>query len=300
MLKPPFLVAGDTIGILSTARKISKLELEPAISLFDSWNLKVKIGKSIGKEENQFAGSDAIRTKNFQDFLDDDSMKAIICARGGYGTMRIIDDLNFSAFAKKPKWIVGFSDITVFHSHIQTNFGIPTLHATMPLSFNQNSLMALDSLKKALFGEELIIQHLNILPEKNRIGSAEGILVGGNLSLLYALQGSVSDLNTDGKILFIEDLDEYLYHIDRMILSLKRAGKLKKLKGLIVGGMTDMRDNRFPFGKTAEKIIAEHVKEYDYPVAFNFPAGHITDNRSLYMGMKAKLKVELTNVTLTF
>jgi muramoyltetrapeptide carboxypeptidase len=220
--------------------------------------------------------------------LDNNDVKAIISARGGYGTMRIIDKLDFSDFVKNPKWIVGYSDITVLHSHIH-NLGIETLHATMPINFTKNAEAA-ESLRRALFGESLTYeadQHV-----LNRRGIAEGELIGGNLSLLYALIGSASDIDTAGKIFFIEDLDEYLYHIDRMMLSLKRAGKLDKLAGLIVGGMSDMKDNLVPFGKTAEEIIYDAVKEFDYPVAFNFPSGHIERNLAVVLGRNMKMEVE--------
>jgi muramoyltetrapeptide carboxypeptidase len=223
--------------------------------------------------------------------FDDTSVKAVISARGGYGTIRIIDKIDFTTFKKHPKWMIGYSDITVLHSHIY-NLGFETLHATMPINFAVNA-EATETLRKALFGEKLSYE-----AEKhslNRTGIAEAELVGGNLSLLYALTGSASDLDTKGKILFIEDLDEYLYHIDRMMMNLKRSGKLENLVGLIVGGMTDMKDNAVSFGKTAEEIILDAVKEYDYPVCFNFPAGHIDRNLVLIIGRKVKLEVTAKN-----
>ncbi|MCK6650038.1 MAG: LD-carboxypeptidase, partial [Bacteroidia bacterium] len=220
--------------------------------------------------------------------LDDTSIKAVISARGGYGTVRIIDKLNFSTFKKHPKWIIGYSDITVLHSHIH-NMGIQTLHATMPINFKVNE-EATETLRKSLFGEKI---HYSFEPHAlNKNGKAEGILVGGNLSLLYALCGSNSDIDTKGKILFIEDLDEYLYHIDRMMMNLKRSGKLSGLTGLIVGGMSDMKDNAVPFGKTAEAIILDAVKEYNYPVCFHFPCGHIDRNLAIILGKKVELTLE--------
>ncbi|MFN4233747.1 MAG: LD-carboxypeptidase [Bacteroidia bacterium] len=289
MIIPTYLKKGDKIGIVATARKISEAELAPAIKIIEEKGLVPVLGNNLFGQFHQFSGTDAERCADLQQMLDDESIKAIIVARGGYGTVRIIDSLDFTAFAKHPKWIIGYSDITVLHSHINKTLGIATLHATMPINFLQDSF-ATETLFKALFGEK-IHYTFNAHP-LNRNGLAEGELVGGNLSLLYALCGSVSDLTTDGKILFIEDLDEYLYHIDRMMMNLKRSGKLSRLKALVVGGMTDMKDNSVPYGKTAEEIIAEHVAEFDYPVCFNFPAGHIKNNYALKLGATAYLKVD--------
>ncbi|MEI6766499.1 MAG: LD-carboxypeptidase [Bacteroidota bacterium] len=290
MITPQALKAGDTIGIVSTARKITEKELEPAVGLFESWGLKVIFGKNIFHADNQYSGTDAERAADLQQMLDDDSVKAIICARGGYGTVRIIDRIDCTHFMTHPKWIVGYSDVTVLHSHIHTNCGIETIHAMMPVSMNQpgHDKESEESLRKVLFGEKIIYN----LPSHplNRSGKAKGVMVGGNLSLLHTLAGTASDINTDGRILFIEDLDEYLYHIDRMILSLKRCGKLKDLAALIVGGMTEMNDNETPFGKDAYTIIAEAVAEFHYPVIFGFPAGHIGRNLALVMGRKLSLK----------
>ncbi|MBA3706658.1 MAG: LD-carboxypeptidase [Bacteroidetes bacterium] len=295
MTRPAYLKKGDKIGIIAPARKVSKEEMAPAIAILKGWGLNVVLSKNLFKSNNQFSGKDEERTADLQGMLDDTSIKAIISARGGYGTLRIIDKINFEKFKKNPKWIIGYSDITVLHSHIH-NLGIETLHATMPINFTKNK-EATESLRKVLFGEKLNYE-IKSHP-LNRKGNATGQLVGGNLSLLHALTGSVSDIDTKGKILFIEDLDEYLYHIDRMMLNLKRAGKLKNLKGLVVGGMNDMKDNAIPFGKTAEEIILDAVKEYKYPVCFNFPAGHVERNLTLYLGRKVKLNVD-ENCKLTF
>jgi len=300
MITPSYLKKSDNIGIVATARKISLSELKPAIDKFTEWGLNVVLGKNIFSESDQYSGTDEQRLSDFQQMLDDDSIKAIIVARGGYGTVRIIDKIDFKNFKKNPKWIIGYSDITVLHSHIHQNFGIETLHATMPINFpidgkNNNAIL---HLKKALFGEKIIYEIENNL--LNRNGNTTGILIGGNLSLLYALASTSSDIDTSGKILFIEDLDEYLYHIDRMMMQLKRSAKLKNLAGLVVGGMTDMKDNTISFGKTAYEIIADAVSEYNYPVCFGFPAGHIEDNRALILGRKINLNVSSEIVKLEF
>ncbi len=298
MITPNRLQKGDTVAIVSTARKISKEELNPALQLLESWGLKAVLGKTIGAEENQFAGNDDLRAADFQQMMNDPNVKAIWCARGGYGTVRIIDKLNFSAFKENPKWIIGYSDVTVLHSHIH-NFGIETLHAQMCLEIEKRTKETAKSIRKVLFGEEYRIE----ISQKNShtsLGNYSGELIGGNLSVLYSLCGSNSAINTEGKILFIEDLDEYLYHIDRMMMNLKRNGMLKNLAGLIVGGMPDMNDNTIPFGKTAEEIIMDAVKEYDYPVCFNFPAGHIEDNRALIMGREVELNIQPSTIKVQF
>lgn len=298
MKTPPSLQKNDKIGIAAPARKISLEELRPAIEIFKSWGLEPVFASNLFKNHHQYAGTDEERLKGFQELLDNDEIKAIICARGGYGTMRIIDNLDFSTFAKQPKWIAGYSDVTVLHSHINTNFGIETLHCSMPINFANNTPEAMESMRKALF--TVPISYTVEKHNFNKTGNAAGILTGGNLSILYALSGSVSDINTDEKILFIEDLEEYLYHIDRMMMQLKRSGKLQNLAGLIVGGMNNMNDNAVPFGKTAYEIIAEHVRAYSYPVCFGFPAGHSNDNKALIMGRKIKMEVSEEKSALNF
>lgn len=288
---PPYLKAGSTIGICAPARKVSPEELAPGISLMESWGFHVKTARNLFAADHQFSGSDEQRAADLQELMDDPTVDAIISARGGYGCVRIIDRLNFNRFAQQPKWIIGFSDLTVFHNHLHQQFQIPSIHAAMVFSMGGDRCTpdALENLRMLLTGEELRYSIEN--SAWNRKGSAEGILVGGNLSLLYALSGSASDIDTRGKILFIEDLDEYLYHIDRMLMQLKRSGKLEGLNGLIVGGMSDMRDNAIPFGKTAEEIISEAVREYSFPVCMNFPAGHIQNNQPLLMCGKVSLEV---------
>jgi len=297
-ITPPFLNSGDCIGITSTARKITLEEIKPAINILESWGLNVKIADSIGLSHNQFAGTDNERRIAFQSLLDDNSVKAILCARGGYGTSRIIDAIDFSTFTKSPKWIIGFSDITVLHSHIHTNYNTQTIHAPMCHGLAEAPKEALSSFQQAIFGKQL--NYSFDAHKFNRTGTSEGIIIGGNLSLLHNLIGTASDIDTAEKILFIEDLDEYLYNIDRMMLSLKRSGKLNNLKGLIIGGLTDMNDNEIPFGKKAEAIISEHVSDYSYPVCFNFPAGHIKNNNTLILGANTRIETKATESRLMF
>lgn len=294
MKRCDYLKKGDKIAIAAPARRISKAELVPAIGLFESWGLEVVLPEHLFNSDNQFAGDDNTRAQVMQGLLDDPSIKAVICARGGYGTVRIIDRLNFARFQKKPKWIVGYSDITVLHSHIHQNFSIETLHGIMPINIPADALgkiyPATDSLRKALFGKSL---SYSCAPHPlNRVGVARGQLVGGNLSILYSLCGSGSEIDTAGKILFIEDLDEYLYHIDRMLMNLKRNGMFEHLTGLVVGQLSGMHDNAVPFGKTAEEIVWDCVREYQFPVCFNFPAGHNgTENQALILGRPARMEI---------
>jgi muramoyltetrapeptide carboxypeptidase len=293
---PPYLSPGDTMLVIATARKTSKPELEPVIDKIKSWGLKVEFGRNLFGEDNQFSGTDKERTEDLQWALDHPYAKAIINARGGYGTLRIIDNIDFSAFTKNPKWMVGFSDVTILHSHLY-RLGFCSLHGTMPNNFFNNET-ATDSIKKLLFNEPVIYN----IPDHpfNRHGLAHGDLIGGNLSLLFALSGSRSEMDYENKVLFLEDLDEYLYHIDRMMLQLKRSGKLQNLAGLIIGGMSGMRDNTVPFGRNAEQIIKDCVAEFEYPVCFNFPAGHIPVNMAFYHGRKINLHVSAQGQSLTF
>jgi muramoyltetrapeptide carboxypeptidase len=290
MIRPAYLQKGDTIGITCTARKVDISEIETAIAILESWDLKVVLGNTIGKQAHQFGGTDEERKEDLQQMLNNKNIKAIFAARGGYGTVRIVDDINFNVYMQQPKWLVGFSDFTYLHNILNHNIGVETVHAAMPITFSSNTTEALQSLKDALFGNHLSYQ-FPIHP-LNKIGNMEGEIMGGNLSILYSLLGTKTIINTSNTILFLEDLDEYLYHIDRMMMALKRANKLQNLKGLIVGGLTEMKDNPIPFGKNAAEIIAEHTQKYDYPICFDFPAGHIADNRAIIFGKKAQLKME--------
>jgi len=289
LLHPPFLKKGDSIYILSTARKITIEEIAPAITTFEQWGLHVIVGDTIGKQDNQYAGTDSERLLDFQKAADDPGVKAIICARGGYGTVRMMDAINYDEFMKHPKWIVGFSDVTYLHTHISNNIGIQSVHSLMPVQFPKGTPEAIETLRRELFGEKndyLIAPHT-----LNKKGAGEGVLIGGNLSILYSITGTRSGMNTYGKILFLEDIDEYRYHIDRMMMNLKRSGKLQDLAGVIVGSFSEIKDNPVPFGKDAYEIVAEHVAEYNYPVCFGFPAGHLADNRALVIGKTYKLNV---------
>jgi muramoyltetrapeptide carboxypeptidase len=294
---PAYLTKGDTVAILATARKVEGESLEPAIKLLKSWGLNVITGKTIGLDNNQLAGADWQRATDFQQMMDNPTVKAIWCAKGGYGTVKIIDRLDFTKFKKKPKWVIGFSDATVLHSHIN-NFDIATLHAMVAISVSRATPEAIESFRKAIFGEKL---SYTIPPHAfNQFGQAHGELIGGNLSVLYSIIGSKSEADYKGKIIFIEDLDEYLYHIDRMMTNLERNDYFKNVKGIIIGGMTKMRDNDIPWGYDALQIIQQVTKEYKIPVCFNFPAGHIQDNRALVFGRQVTLDVSAAGTKITF
>jgi muramoyltetrapeptide carboxypeptidase len=297
MITPPILQKGDTIAILATARKNINDNLQPAIDLLRCWGLEVVIGKSIGLDDNQLAGTDEQRAADFQQQMDNPNIKAIWCVRGGYGTVRMIDLLDFTKFKKNPKWIIGFSDVTVLHNHLNT-MGYKSIHGIMPISVEKTAPESIETLRTALFGEKLSYKVDPFI--MNRPGEASGEFVGGNLSILYSLFGSKSAIDCTNKILFIEDLDEYLYHIDRMMMNLKRNGCLESLKGIIVGSMEKMKDNEIPWGKNALEIIDDVTKKYNIPVLYNFPAGHIRDNRALILGNKISLHVNSTCSTVVF
>lgn len=296
MILPPYLKKGDTIAIVATARKFAVEDLQTAIGWLHNWGLEVVIGKTIGLDNNQLAGTDQERAADFQAMMDNPNIKAIWCVRGGYGTVRMIDLLDFTNFKQAPKWIVGFSDVTVLHSHLN-NLGIASIHGIMPVIVKATE-EAKESLRKALFGEHL--EYTVPYDPMNRYGSAKGELVGGNLSILYSLLGSTSAIDCTDKILFMEDLDEYLYHIDRMMMNLKRNGCLERLKGIIIGGMTEMHDNEIPWGKNALEIIDDVTKTYNIPVIYNFPAGHSADNHALILGKQVTLEVNDLESKVTF
>ena len=297
MITPAYLKKGDTIAIVSTARKNIEDNLKPSIDLLQSWGLNVVIGKTIGLSDNQLAGTDEERAADFQIQMDNPFIKAIWCVRGGYGTVRMIDLLDFTEFRQNPKWVIGFSDVTVLHSHLN-RMGIQSLHATMPVSIARATDDAKETLRKALFGEHL--EYTITCDAINHKGKATGELVGGNLSILYSLLGSESAINCEDKILFIEDLDEYLYHFDRMLMNLKRNGCLSSLKGIVVGAMTKMNDNEIPWGKNSLEIIEEITKDLKVPIIYNFPAGHIRDNRALIFGRQVSMEVNDVESKLIF
>jgi muramoyltetrapeptide carboxypeptidase len=286
---PPFLKPGDTIGLAATARKIDAKDLEFACDTITKNGYKIQYSSTLFCADNQFAGTDEERAKGFQELLDNPEVKAIMCVRGGYGTVRIIDLLDWTNFITNPKWILGFSDITVLHAHLHTVLNSASIHSSMPISFNTNTKAALESLFSCIEGD---LPKYDITAHAlNKAGNATGQIVGGNLSVLYSLIGSKDQINPKGKILFLEDLDEYLYHIDRMLQNMKRAGLFDDLAGLIIGGMTDMNDNTIPFGEEAEAIIHRIASKHNYPVLFGFPAGHINDNQAIVMGKSISLEV---------
>ncbi|RYE25166.1 MAG: LD-carboxypeptidase [Sphingobacteriales bacterium] len=297
MQQPKFLQAGSTIGITCPSGYIPFEQVRYAADVLEQKGYKVKLDNT-GVHDLYLSGSDGERLQGLQQMLDDEDVDVILMGRGGYGLSRIIDQLNFDAFIKKPKWICGFSDVVVLLNHVQAQFDIPVLHSPMCNAYKPETLDSdhLKSFFAAISGDELSYS----IPSNshNRVGNAEGILTGGNLAILAHLTGSASEVDTTGKILFIEDVGEYLYNIDRMMLNLKRAGKLDSIAGLILGGFTDMKDTTRPFGETIEQIILEKVGEYDYPVCFNFPAGHQDINYTLCLGLHHQLKVTATGATL--
>lgn len=294
MIIPPFLHPGDRIRIVSPAGKVQKDKVLPGIELLQDEGYEIMLGKHVFEKNFQYAGTDRQRAFDLQEAINDPETKAIVCARGGYGTVRIIEDLDFSPLLKNPKWLVGFSDVTVIHS-VLNKMGMASIHGAMPSFFQEN--------KKTTKSFHSLIDLLVSGKSKfeiessplNRTGNCSGELVGGNLSLIYSLQGTPWQLNTTGKILFIEDLSEYLYHLDRMMQNLRLAGQLKDLAGLVVGGFTDMKDNDSPFGKTAGQIILDAVRDYHFPVCFDFPSGHIPRNLSLMLGADYQLEVGASN-----
>ncbi|RQO68014.1 LD-carboxypeptidase [Pedobacter sp. KBW06] len=295
--QPAHLKKGDKIAIVSPAKKLPG-DINSAIAILEQWGLEVVPGENIYAGYHQFAGTDAQRTRDLQSFLDDPDIRAIIASRGGYGTIRIIDELDFTGFKEDPKWLIGFSDLTILLSHLLAVLNTQSIHGQMPKTFEDASPESLESLRKVLFGEPLSYEYNSGF--KNLEGIAEGIVIGGNLTLLVATEGSASAVDYTDKILFLEDVGEQEYAIDRMMWMLKRSGKLSRLKGLIVGAFTGIKPEDIPFGSSPEQLILDLVKEYGYPVCFNFPVGHIDDNRALIVGKKARLSVEQKKVSLKY
>lgn len=301
---PPYLLPGDTIGITCPAGYITQAEIEPAITQIKSWGFNLVIGKTVDARNFTFGGTDEERLLDLQQMLDDPNIKAIMCARGGYGAIRIIDQLNFSTYKSSPKWLIGFSDITILHSHINTNYRVATIHSKMCNSFPSDwakaepiQIETINSIQKALKGDKM--QYTAPYNFNNRIGVSIGELIGGNLRCIENLAGSKSEINTQGKILFLEDTGEYLYSIDRMFYNLKRSGKLAELKGLIIGGFKVKTDDEGEnFGKTLIEIVLDKVKEYNYPVCFDFPVGHQRANFALKCGVKHRLDIQITDTKL--
>ncbi len=301
---PPYLKTGATIGITAPAGYITLEEIQPAIKLIESWGYTVKPGETIGKRDFTFGGTDEERADDFQQMLNDAKIKAIFCARGGYGVIRIIDKLKWEKFKQKPKWIIGFSDITVFHSHLNRNLGIASIHSKMCNSFPNDwsqaepiQIETIESIHKAISGQKM--KYTATPNDLNKNGNAEGVLIGGNLKMLETMAGTASDINTAGKILFIEDTGEYMYNVDRMLWNMKRTGKLSQLKGLIVGGFKIKTDeDEDDFGRTLQDVVLEKVNKYKYPVCFDFPVGHQKNNFALKCGVRHRLEVNVGDVSL--
>jgi muramoyltetrapeptide carboxypeptidase len=287
MIIPPFLKTGDKVGVAATAKKVHKTNTLTGIKILESWGLQVEIGAHVFDIHHQFAGTDAQRAEDFQRMIDNPEIKAIFLVRGGYGTTRIIDDIKFEKLIEYPKWICGFSDITALHTHLY-KLGVSSIHAPMPSFFYKLNEIPLNWLQEMLFGKKQVLHAGG--HALNRCGVVSGQLVGGNLSIICHTIGTSSEIITKGNILFLEDIGEQLYHLDRMMVQLKRGGFLNDLAGVIVGQFTEMKDDD-PFGMTANEIIYDHIREYDYPIAFNFPIGHTNDNHALPVGVVAKFDV---------
>ena len=302
LVQPPYLKAGDTVAIVAPSGilKNKDTEIQKAKDLLKSWGLNYVIGKHVFNQNNHFAGTDDERCEDFQQAMDDPTIKAIWCARGGYGTVRILDKLDYSKFRKKPKWIIGYSDITALHSQVH-NEGFESMHAMMCASLQDDPETikeTISTFKDALFGKPL--HYVLAGSTYNKTGSVSGELVGGNLSILYSMLGSKTNIDTSGKILFIEEIGEYKYHIDRMLQSLKRAGYFDNCKGVIVGDITKLRKNTTLWGSSVEQLILDALSEYDFPIAFNMPAGHEKDNRAMILGRTVELTVSSEQSTVVF
>lgn len=295
---PAYLKKGDTIGIVCPSGYMPAEKAETCIQVLKDWGYQVKVGNTLGNQFHYFSGTDEERLTDLQQMLDDKEVKAILCGRGGYGMSRIIDQLDFRQFKKHPKWIIGFSDITVLHAHLYAQFKTASLHSPMAAAFNDGEFANeyIQSLKKALKGG-LMSYRCNVHPF-NQNGIAVGELVGGNLSLVAHLIGTSSAFSTKGKILFLEDVGEYIYNIDRMLIQLDRSGVLSKLAGLIIGGFTEMKDTVTPFGTSVSEVIRERLSKYNYPICFDFPVSHAKENFALKVGVKHELSVAKSSVRL--
>ncbi len=299
MIRPAYLKQGDKVAIVSPAGRIDKSLIDNAVRILSGWNLEVVTGKNTCNKHNQFAGTDAERLEDLQQMINDKEIKAVFASRGGYGTIRIIDKIDFKPLRENPKWVIGFSDITVLHAHINNNLNIETIHGIMPKNYPvfPHYSESLNSLKSTLFGENPVYKLNN--DKLNIQGKTKGVLTGGNLSVLYSLSGTKFDFDYTGKILFIEDLNEHLYHIDRMLLNLKLSNKLNKLNGLIAGDFTNIEDNS-GFGQNLKEIILNHTKEYGFPVCFGFPAGHGKNNIAMKFGEEVELAVDKDLCTIKY
>lgn len=295
---PPYLKNGDTIGIVCPSGHMPFEKAETCINVLQQWGYKVVIGKTLGNQHNYFSGTDEERLEDLQYMLDNDGINAVLCGRGGYGLSRIIDKIDFKKFRRKPKWIIGYSDITVLHAHIYSRYKIASIHSPMAAAFNdgEHENEYIQSLRKVLVGKKLRYKCED--HKYNQYGRGSGTLVGGNLSLLVHLIGTKSDVDTGGKILFLEDVGEYIYHVDRMFYQLQRSGKLKDLAGLIIGGFTDMKDTVIPFGKSVYDTIYDISKQHEYPVCFDFPVSHERENFPLKVGAEYSLTVKKSGAVL--
>lgn len=299
MVQPPFLRSGDTVSLVAPGRKLDEEAVIASGFILKSWGLNVVTGHNLLSTKHSYlSGSDEERLTDIQQALDDSSVQVIICARGGYGTTRILDQLDFTGFLKKPKWICGFSDVTALHLKLQS-LNVQSIHSTMPVLFStKDSVSSVESLRNLLFGNSSVIT--GEAASQNKLGDCSGELVGGNLSLLTDSLGTSSEVHTDNRILIIEEIDEYAYRLDRMLVQLKRAGKLKNLAGLVIGHMTDIKEGELPFGESVSQIILNHIREYAYPVAFNFPTGHENPNLAWIQGAKGQLSVTDKKSILSF
>jgi len=302
LIQPPYLKAGDTVAIVAPSGilKNRKKEVQKAIDLLKSWNLHAVLGDHVFSKDNHFAGTDAERCEDFQKAMDDPTISGIWCARGGYGTVRILDKLDYTKFKKHPKWLIGYSDITALHNQFH-NEGFESVHALMCTSLTDdlNDISeSVETFRKAVFGEPL--RYTLEGSQYNRTGEVSAPLVGGNLTMLHTMLGSKTSIDTSGKILFIEEIGEYKYHIDRMLQSLKRAGCFDKCAGVLVGDMSKMRKNTTLWGSSVEQLILDALSEYDFPIAFNMPAGHEDDNRAMILGKIINMTVSKDNSTVVF